>query len=310
MANDSVNFTTPVGRLVEGNLYEGSTTDAENNTLVIKSGPNAGQPRVDYYFALAVPKGAEQHWAQTEWGAKIWEVGHKSFPNGQANSPSFAWKVVDGDSTIPNRRGRKPCDREGFKGHWILRWSSGYAPRIFNANGTQAITETGAVKLGYYVQVNGTIAGNGSQQHPGIYLNHSMVALAGYGDEIVLGPDPASAGFGSAPLPPGASATPVGGMSTVAPPAAPVPLVTGAAPVPTPSPVPIHQVTTAAAPAVPPVTPNPAFLAGPGAPPPPPAAAPAPARQMTAAANGATYEQMVAAGWTDAMLIQHGMMKA
>jgi hypothetical protein len=29
---------------------------------------------------------------------------------------------------------------------------------------------------------------------------------------------------------------------------------------------------------------------------------------MTALVNGATYEQMIAAGWTDALLVQHGMM--
>jgi hypothetical protein len=29
---------------------------------------------------------------------------------------------------------------------------------------------------------------------------------------------------------------------------------------------------------------------------------------MTAAAQGQTYDAMIAAGWTDAMLIQHGMM--
>ena len=183
---ESINFTTPVGRLVEGSLYKPSTTDAEGNPLVVKSGPNAGQARTDYYFALAIPKGAEQHWASTDWGAKIWEVGHKSFPNGQANSPAFAWKVIDGDSAVPNRKGRKPCDKEGHKGHWVLRWSSGYAPRIYNANGSQAITEPDAVKPGYYVQVAGSVAGNGSQQQPGVYLNHSMVALAGYGEEINL----------------------------------------------------------------------------------------------------------------------------
>jgi hypothetical protein len=30
---------------------------------------------------------------------------------------------------------------------------------------------------------------------------------------------------------------------------------------------------------------------------------------MTALAQGATYEQMIDAGWTDAMLLQHGMMQ-
>jgi len=34
----------------------------------------------------------------------------------------------------------------------------------------------------------------------------------------------------------------------------------------------------------------------------------APVHQMLPAAGGATYEAMVAAGWTDALLIQHGMM--
>ena len=29
---------------------------------------------------------------------------------------------------------------------------------------------------------------------------------------------------------------------------------------------------------------------------------------MTPKAGGATYEQMIAAGWTDALLIQHGHM--
>jgi hypothetical protein len=31
---------------------------------------------------------------------------------------------------------------------------------------------------------------------------------------------------------------------------------------------------------------------------------------MTAKAQGMTYEQMVAAGWNDALLVQHGYMAA
>jgi len=46
----------------------------------------------------------------------------------------------------------------------------------------------------------------------------------------------------------------------------------------------------------------------PNAAPVPPQAPAAPVHQMTAAANGATYEQMIAAGWTDESLIQNGMM--
>jgi len=61
---------------------------------------------------------------------------------------------------------------------------------------------------------------------------------------------------------------------------------------------PVYQQPTAPAPPMPPITPAPDFLA-----PPIP-----PAHQMTAAANGASYEQLVAIGWTDATLRQHGMM--
>lgn len=286
--SENISITTPVGRLVQGSLYKGQSLDAEGKPLVNKTGPNAGQPRVDYFFALAVQKEAETHWAQTEWGKQIWDVGHKSFPGGQAQHPTFAWKITDGDSTIPNKRGRKPCDREGYRGHWVMSFSSGYAPKIFNANGTAPVLEPDAVKLGYYLQVAANVAGNGSQSQPGIYLNHSMVAFSGYGPEITLGPDPSSVGFGQAPLPAGATAAPVGAFGTATPPvAAPLPAPAQAAP---------PSVAQAAPPPPPlPVQPNPAFVTG---------------RVMLPPANGATYDQMVAAGWTDALLVQHGMMEA
>ena len=43
---------------------------------------------------------------------------------------------------------------------------------------------------------------------------------------------------------------------------------------------------------------------------PPPAPAFRQVRQMTEKAGGATYEAMIAAGWSDELLIQHGMMVA
>lgn len=284
------NFTTPVGRLVMGSLYKPQTTDAEGKPLTIKSGPNAGQPKVQYFFALAIPKTGEQHWAQTPWGASIWKVGHEAFPQGQADAPSFAWKIVDGDSTVPNRTGKKPCDREGYPGNWVLSFSSGFAPKIYNKDGTAPIIEPDAVKLGYFIQVNADVDGNDSSQQPGVYLNHSMVALSAYGPEISVGPDASTAGFGSAPLPAGAMATP---PASFAPPV--VSQVVAGAPASFAPPV---------APAPSMIPPNPAFLAVPPAPPAPPA----PAHVMLPPAGGATYEQMIAAGWTDALLVANGMM--
>ena len=39
-------------------------------------------------------------------------------------------------------------DQAGYRGCWVLNFSGGYAPRIFNANGTAPITEVDAVKPG------------------------------------------------------------------------------------------------------------------------------------------------------------------
>lgn len=65
----------------------------------------------------------------------------------------------------------------------------------------------------------------------------------------------------------------------------------------------------AANPAAPAASTAPSPTAYPSSPPAPPAAPPAAAGpQLTAAANGATYEQLIAAGWTDDTLRQHGLM--
>ena len=344
-----VNITSPVGRIVMGSLYDPSTTDAEGKPLVVKTGPNAGQPRVNYFFALAIPKGPEPHWAHTPWGQQIWNVGNQAFPNA-AQSPAFAWKIEDGDSQIPNKKGRKPCQNEGWPGHWILKFSGGFAPKVYQQEGAGyvQVTQKDFCKPGYFVEVAFSVEGNGSQSQPGVYLNHSMVCFRAYGQEITFGPDVASAGFGAAPLPVGASMTPPPGAIPM--PQAPAAAPTGYAPPPAPgvmpaapagyAPPPAPGVMPAAAPTMPlppglpqvpgvapaplpqggfapmpsapapgapapiPVTPNPGFVQ---VPPPAPAA---PVRQMTAAAQGIPYESYVAQGWTDAQLVQNGLMLA
>jgi len=328
-----VNITSPVGRIVMGSLYDPSTTDAEGKPLVVKTGLNAGQPRVNYFFALAIPKGAEPHWAHTPWGQQIWNVGNQAFPNA-AQSPAFAWKIEDGDSQIPNKKGRKPCDNEGWRGHWILKFSGGFAPKVYQQEGAGyvQVMQKDFCKPGYFVEVAFSVDGNGSQSQPGVYINHSMVCFRAYGPEISFGPDVASAGFGQSALPAGASMTPPAGAipmpqapaaapAAYAPPALPgVPQIPGAAPAPLApaGSVPTPYAPAPGAPAPIPVTPNPGFVQVPPPAPvpmaPPPAPAPmapqpAPVRQMTAAAQG-PYEAYIAAGWTDAQLVQNGMMLA
>jgi hypothetical protein len=321
MATQRTQITTPVGRVVMGSLYNPNTTDAEGKPLVVKNGPNAGQARTNFFFALAIAKGAEQHWAQTEWGKLIWGVGHTAFPQA-AQSPSFAWKIEDGDSQVPNKRGRKPVDNEGWRGHWILKFSGGFAPKVYRQDGAGyvQVTDVDYIKPGHFVEVAGTVDGNGSQSQPGIYLNHSMVCFRAFGPEIVFGPDVNEAGFGKSALPAGASAVPLAGSIPLPGAGMPAPPSAGVA-IPAPT-API------------PVTPNPAFLQVPaatGVPAatlpspiaavsspvpvvpavpmmPAPIASPSSGPQMTAKAAGATYQAFISAGWTDANLIAQGYM--
>jgi hypothetical protein len=274
MSNEHV-LTTPVGRLVGGSLYTGKDTNYDGEPLVYKNGPKAGQPRLDFSFGVAFPKtpGAT-HWSQEPWLQAVWALGHAAFPGGEASRRDFSWKIIDGDSTEPNKKMKRPCDSEGYPGHWVVYFSGSQAPRIYNSNGSQLITEPGAVKLGYYVQVCGSVTDNKPSKTPGVYWNHSMVALAAYGPEITTGPDVGSAGFGQGvALPAGASTVPPAGALTAPPPPP------GAAPAP---------------------------AAAPAAPPPPPAA---PAVRALVQVPGAQYtiEQCRAGGWTDDVIVAQGV---
>ena len=214
---------TPVGRLVQGSPFEPQTLDAEGRPLVIKSGPNAGQPRQSYFVALAIPKSDP---GVNLLYATIASMARAAFPQyfdaaGNCNNPKFAFKVTDGDSQVPNTKGRKPCDQEGFPGCWVFKFNNGFAPKCYK-NGAELITNPEEIKCGYYVRIYATITGNESQQQPGVFLNVSMIQLVGYGEEIVFGPD-AKEVFGATPaaLPAGASATPLAPKTTIALPGAP-----------------------------------------------------------------------------------------
>lgn len=308
----------PIARLVMGNIYEPRTTDAEGNPLIIKTGARAGEPGVKYHIAIAIAKKGEQHWATTDWGQQIWNFTHLLFPNGAASSPRFAWKIVDGDSTEPNSKGRKPVDSEGHAGHWILHFNGALAPRIFRNNGAQIWEEANAINLGDYVQVYGNISSNNSLQQPGIYLNYNLINFSGYGERITRGIDPTSVGFGGE-LPPGASIIPV---NSEAPLNVPAPI---SAPIydAVPPPMPLLSISHVATPISPditthpqqPIVPYPQILTPPVTTvvPPPPIVSSAPIpvpRIMLPAAGAISYEQYRAAGWSDEALIQSGKMQA
>lgn len=331
-----LNFTTPLGRLVAGSLYTPRTTDFEGRPLVYKTGQHEGKPRENFDFGVAIPKGPETHWANAEgmvdgklvkWGAVLWQAGH-NFIGDAGQNPDFAWKVTDGDSTVPNTKKNRPCDQEGYPGHWILFFSRPNKPKVYSLVGyptAQLLTEPGAVNLGDYVQVNGDAVGNESTGNPGIYLNHQMLCLIAHGPRISTGPDVASAGFGGGvgALPPGASQVPTAAAAGAlpAPPAAGVP---GAPPPPPGAPAPaapranLPPPPGAPAPAAPAnVQPNPAFTAA-VVPPPPPGASAAPPPPAAVvyqvapayAAQNHTLESLRASGQTDAQMAAAGWLVA
>ncbi len=212
-----IDLLMPVGRMVGGNMYEPQTKDADGRPLTIKTGPNIGQPTVKYWFAVAYKKTPGiTHWGnELGWGQQIWNLGQAFFP-GVAMSPTFSWKIDDGDSQIPsqptakNPMGTKPCDRDGYPGHWVVNFSSQFAPKIVNANGSAYLLEKDYVKPGHFIQVHCSVDGNGQVSKPGVYINHNFISHQAFGQEIIFGRDPGKLGFGGQALPAGASAVPMG----------------------------------------------------------------------------------------------------
>lgn len=279
-------FLTPVGRLVQGDPFEAQTKNMQGQPLATMS----GQPTQRYFIAVAFRKDDANFGAFYQ---KLVEVARGSFPNlfnaqGQCSHPRFSWKLMDGDGVDEN--GKSNATKEGFAGHWVVKFSSSFAPRCFHAGHYQPheqIQDKNAIQRGYFVRVAGTIEGNDNAQKPGLYVNLSMVELAGVGPVITSGPDAAAVFGGAAPaLPQGAQPLPMhAGMPQGAPampgmpaapampgnayPAAPAPAVPGLPQMPTgvpsmPNGVAPGATTYPTSPAPVAVPPNPAFLAGPG----------------------------------------------
>jgi len=173
-------FVTPVGRLVQGDVFKGDTKNMTGQPRVTKS----GAPAINFFLALAVPKHEAGPMIET-----IKAAAAEGFRNGETGNPSFSWKYVDGDSTVPNRKGKKPCDQEGFPGHVVFRFNSGFAPRVYDEH-VQEIIDPSRVKLGDYARISGTVQGNGQAVYPGVFLSHNMIQVVRAGERIVTGPDP------------------------------------------------------------------------------------------------------------------------
>lgn len=193
-----IEITTPVGRMVGGHPMI-QRANKDDNTGLPKMQKDGVTPSMSTYVGLAIPKGTEQHWNQTEWGAAIWNEALAAWPNGEFQQPTFSWKIVDGDSQIPNKKMKKPCDREGYPGHWVIQASTGLgAVKCYNVGKynplTDLIQQKEMIKPGDYARLVLSVKGNDSTQTAGLYLNPSIFELYQPGQAIILENEPDAAG--------------------------------------------------------------------------------------------------------------------
>lgn len=271
---------TPVGRIVQGSVSEQVTRDFDGKPLPPK--PD-GSPDLHWFIALAIPK-TDPGWpaiqamlVRAALAGNPCGVG----PDGQATG-TFSWKYEDGDSTTPNQKGNRPCDREGFPSNWVLKLKTNFLFSCFNNN--KDVIDARDIKLGYFVIASVSAAPNNKTgNQAGVFLNLHGLKLHAEGPIIQVGPG-YEALFGGAP-----------GITTTLPPA------TGSfaqQPVnsPPPPPPPVNN----------PPPPDPAFLNGA----PPPAAAPTePQPPVGFRMTGKfSYANAMRNGWTDETLKSNGHM--
>lgn len=318
----STQFTSPVGRLVQGGFKLQPKKDIKGN--LVKD--SEGKQVEECFIALAIPKKLPNGTDNPEVGPfyALFDAQARAsfphlFPNGGAcTHPRFAFKWQDGDGVDNN--GQSVAGKPGFAGHWIIKMATRYAPRVYARDGhgnlVQLEDPEKIIKTGYRISVGGTIDGNGveagnSQAVPGLFVSPNLVLFVAPDEEIVSGPDPnavfanvqSQAGVAAGAAAAGLARPPQPGAPAGAPPmpgAAPAPA--GAPPMPGGAPTPQGNAPMPGGAAMPsPAAASPASGSPPmpgGAAPMPPAAPAQPQYATTASAQGATLEQLLALNWT------------
>jgi len=156
-------------------------------------------PVTEAYVGYAIPKGAEQHWNQTPWGQQIWAEGQTGYPT-MLERPDFSWKIVDGDSTIPNKNNVVPSTKEGYPGHWVINLTSQFGINCFHVGKYaphEQIQNENEIKCGDYGQIYVTCKDNRKDgtpaKTPGVYINPKHFVLPRAGVEIVSDSGPSAA---------------------------------------------------------------------------------------------------------------------
>ena len=180
--------------LLEGRIVAGHPMKANQRT------DDAGKPRfkvdgspmLSFFVALAIPKNGTTDWKQTSWGADIYAQAQADWKNNETAMPSFSWKIVDGDSTVPNKNNVQPCTKEGYPGHWVVSIDSNFPYSCHHPDKyapIDQIKDENVIKCGDYGRMMVSVVGNGATgtNTRGIYINPQFFILDRAGDLINTG---------------------------------------------------------------------------------------------------------------------------
>lgn len=204
-----IEIMTKVGRLVNGHPLNLQAMKNEDKVTKVKTPrlDNSGAQMYDSYVAIAIAKTGETDWKQTDWGQQIYNQAVNDFPNGEHAMAAFSWKIVDGDSQVPNKNMRKPCDQEGYPGHWVIHCNNIFKPiKCYNVGKydpmTDQISDKKMIKRGDYCRLILTVKGNNAvhPNTPGVFITPVLFELYRAGEEIYGENEPdAQSTFGSDP---------------------------------------------------------------------------------------------------------------
>lgn len=199
-------FLTPVARLIHGHPMKRNLKINDKTKLPVLD--KTGRQIEETYIGIAIPKGSESDWKDTDWGKSILSAALdpvKGYDIQMTKRNDFSWKVVDGDSDIPNKKGHAPNEDIYKRGHWVVHLNTRIPYNCYHAgkySPLDAIQDVNAIKLGDYIRVQIEAVGNKPSETPGVYLNPKILELSRPGEAIIReaqGPDAASVFGGGAP---------------------------------------------------------------------------------------------------------------
>lgn len=166
---------TPVGRFLDGSFVKSYNKDFYGN-----------ETEKPYFWAHI---GFEKRTPEfNEISRHVQFIAQQGFPElfkNDSKPAAFSWKIIDGDSRVPNKKGSIYAEKEGYPGNYIFKFVTYYPLKICNSDAIDVTEDEKYIKIGDYVRILGSVTSNKSKINPGIYLNMNRVQHVRSGPEIV-----------------------------------------------------------------------------------------------------------------------------